>query len=326
MNSHGFKYLLIFLLLAGGCTSLDTRLNRSIRKQLLKDTRKTAVLKGIRWLADKSNRISPKTTAINIKKIYKVTPDEDLAKKLAKVIRKNEKNIIPVDPAIDINNEKYHNWFALRPVVETLLRKKCADTPISRDAEKVRKLLSRYWKKIFPQKMILSQKLVAAYLLKELGVCTPAFYQSVILQIRSRSKMLEDPSKPGYLYYLYALTHSVFTRSDYYNRYLDKDEFSFEIRGMYRAIDRLLSSPDLSDNGADILAEMLICLKLLKIPPEPRARKAFTKLLEKQNPDGSWGSEKEPPTARSHHTVVSVLALMAFAPEFRRGKIYCRLN
>lgn len=316
---------LSLILILFGCSSLESRIQQSLQEKFLETSKKTAVQRGIRWLADKNNRISAETTAANLKKIYKATPDEKLAAHLADTIRKIEATLPPVDTDIDLSDEKYCSWFVLRPKVEGLLRRKCIGQAFQPDTDKIKKHLRRHWSDIFPPKMILSQKLVAAYLLEALGVCSPEFYRSVVTQIRSRAKLLSDPSKPAYLYYLYALTHTVFTRSDYYSRYLDKSNFDFEINGMTKAIDWLVLQPDLSDNGSDILAEMLICLKLLKIPPEARTRKAASKLLEKQNPDGSWGSEQETPAARTHHTVVAVLALMEFAPAFRPGKIYCPL-
>jgi hypothetical protein len=42
-----------------------------------------------------------------------------------------------------------------------------------------------------------------------------------------------------------------------------------------------------------------------------------------QNSDGSWGKSKETDSAKIHHTVVTTLAFLEFAPEFREGKIYC---
>jgi len=231
-----------------------------------------------------------------------------------------------VNTSINIKDEKYLNWFQLRPVVEELLRRKCAGEEYISDAEKIRGLLSSSWNDIFTKKMTLSQKLVAAYLLRELGACTDEFYASITKRIRSRSKVLDKPSGYGYFFYLYALTHIIFTESDYYGHYLDSKNFGPEINGLNKAINRFSFYPEISDNIADILSEILICFKLLQIRPDQRTDREYQRLIKKQNPDGSWGGEKETENAKIHHTVVTTLALLEFSPSFRGKKIYCNAD
>jgi len=318
--------LLIFLFLLSGCASPGSSLKENTPDKVLEKQKNKAALSGINWLISKKDHMPTEAAVSNFKKIYKTTADKRLAKKLAELIKEKEAALTDHHTSIDIGDEKYRNWFELRPVVEKLLWKKCSREEYRTDTAKIQKLLRSSWNDIFPQKMILGQRLVAAYLLRELGACTDKFYTTVVSRIRSRSKLLEDPSKYSYFFYLYALTHIIFTESDYYSHYLNPEKFGYEIKGFNTALDRFSAYPELSDNITDILSEILICFKLLRIAPSSKRTAACQTIISRQNPDGSWGGEKETEEAKIHHTVVASLALLEFTPIFRAGKIYCDLN
>ena len=326
MTNNKTIFCFILIMLLSGCQLLDPRMGTVHTETILKKEGREAALRGVNWLISKKDSIPANAALSNFKKIYKTTNDKRLAKKILRVIKEKKKSIARINTSIDIKNKKHLNWFELRPIVEELLRRKCAGEEYMTDAEKIRGLLSSNWNDIFTKKMLLSQKLVAAYLLGELGACTDEFYASVTKRIRSRSKVLDKPSGYGYFFYLYALTHIVFTESDYYGHYLNSEKFEPEINGLNKAINRFSSYPEISDNIADILSEILICFKLLQIKPDQRTDRTYQRLIKRQNPDGSWGGEKETLNARIHHTLVATLALLEFSPAFRGKKIYCPSN
>ena len=70
----------------------------------------------------------------------------------------------------------------------------------------------------------------------------------------------------------------------------------------------------------DITAEMLICLKLLRVPLSDDIEKLRLNLAKAQQPDGSWGSSGSSMNELSHHTLMSTLALIEFSPSFRGGR------
>ncbi len=323
MNKNKTIFFLILFTVLSGCQSLEHRPGTTDPAAALNKQKKEAALRGVKWMLNQKDTIPAKVVVANLKKIYKTTADKRLAKKLLKVIKEKEKSIDRINTSIDIEDKKHLNWFELRPVVEELLRRKCAGKEYITDAEKIRGLLKSNWDDIFPQKMIISQKLVAAYLLRELGACTPEFYTSVTNRIRSRSNVLKNPSGYSYFFYLYALTHILFTESDYYSHYLNSEKFTSEINGFNTAINRFSYYPEISDNIADILSEILICFKLLQITPDQKTDGIYQRLINRQNPDGSWGGEKETENAKTHHTIVATIALLEFSPSFRGKKIYC---
>jgi hypothetical protein len=51
--------------------------------------------------------------------------------------------------------------------------------------------------------------------------------------------------------------------------------------------------------------------------------KMYQRLMGLQNPDGSWGSDKEVTGTKVHYTAVASMALLDFAPVFRDGDIFC---
>jgi hypothetical protein len=126
--------------------------------------------------------------------------------------------------------------------------------------------------------------------------------------------------------YLYGLTHIVMTKSEYYGRYLDRNEFELEMSTFRQALSRFTSATAMTDFEADILAEILICRKLLRLPPDPLVEIACRRLVQRQNRDGSWGKGQEVSTSKVHHTVVSTLALMEFAPTLQAKSIFCDLK
>jgi hypothetical protein len=171
--------------------------------------------------------------------------------------------------------------------------------------------------------MMLSQKLVAGYLLKELSIDPQGSYENSISALRSPENQLIDSSGRMDYLYLYGLTHIIITKSGYFGRYLDPNEFELEISIFRKALNKFTSAPGMTDFEADILAEILICLKLLPLPSDPQVEIVCRRLVERQNPDGSWGKGQKISTSKVHHTVVSTLALMEFAPTLQAESIFC---
>jgi len=283
-----------------------------------------SALKGVRWLMGRD--MPPGFELLPFRKIYRVIPDQDLADDLAEMIEKRERQARRVDTSIYIHGGKYLNWYNLRPVVAELLRRKCAGERYERDAEEVNKLLEMNWSRLFPERMILSQKLVAGYLLKELEVGRRDFYETTIARIRMGADILDKPSGYEYLFYLYALTHVVFTQSGYYDEYLDPSRFAFEISCFDKILKGFASSEVLHEREMDIVSEILICLKLLRQPSRPVTEMMRRKLMTFQNHDGSWGQGKETTSRRVHLTFVAAMALLDFAPVFRGGEIHCDMK
>jgi hypothetical protein len=282
--------------------------------------------RGTEWLMANKGAL-PQTQALtSYRKIYKVTSDDTLAGRLLQTIGDIEGTLPPAEIRIDMHDSQLHRWHNLRPVLMHLLRRKCAGEPLLSDSAEVEGLIDLNWQKMFPGRMELGKKLVAAYLLDELGIGEEFLYESVIQEIRSHSDLLDNTGSQYYTTYLYALTHVVMTKSGYYERYVDPSECEFEIGAFRQALKSFASAAKVTDTELDLAAEILICVKLLRLTPDEHMRAAARRLISNQNEDGSWGHGGPVDAAKAHNTSVAVLALIEFAPEFRPGHVFCETS
>ncbi|MFH1312525.1 MAG: hypothetical protein ABIJ00_04790 [Candidatus Eisenbacteria bacterium] len=281
-----------------------------------------AAMRGIEWLIANQDAISPAVAVTTFRKIYRVTADDSLAARLLEIIEETEPTLPQVNIAVDIHDRDSRRWHKLRPVLIELVRNKCVNQVFETDLRPIEDLRDFYWDRLFLSTMDLSKKVVAAYLLKRLGVADE-LYDSVVEEVRSQADLLNQPRSYHYVFYLYALTHVVLTNSGYYDHYLDPAGFAVEIAGFDKALRDFLALEDMTSTELDVASEALTCLKLLRVPADPRMERMYQRLMEEQNPDGSWGSDKEVTGSRIHNTVVASIALLDFAPEFRDGDIYC---
>jgi hypothetical protein len=281
-----------------------------------------AAMRGLSWLVAHKDTMPPGVAAVTFRKIYRVTPDDQLAAELLEIIREAEGALPQVNTAIDIHDRDARHWPNLRPVLTELVRYKCVNLLQEADLKPIEDLRDFYWDQMFLSTMDLSKKVVAAYLLERLGV-TDKLYDSVLEEVRSHGELLDQPRSYAYIFYLYALTHIVLTSSDYYDHYLDPAGFKGEIAGFDKALKDYLAVEDMTATEIDVASEMLICLKLLRVPADPPTQKMRRRLVDCQNADGSWGSGNDVTGTRIHNTAVASMALLDFAPEFREGDIYC---
>jgi hypothetical protein len=86
----------------------------------------------------------------------------------------------------------------------------------------------------------------------------------------------------------YALTHEIFVPYRYGDD-LDADFFNAEQKQYLRhALDRL-TVHYIMRNDPDIVSELLSCMRYLRFTDLPVYREGLSYLLDRQNPDGSWG-------------------------------------
>ncbi len=285
-----------------------------------------AARRGTLWLISQKDVIPHNFALVTFRKLYRVAADEQLRAALLNVLREKEAQVQPKDIVFDGTDERYLNWYVLRPVVVDLLNKKCAGEAYASEANKIVQLLKKHGKTILNEKMILSQRLVAAYLLCELGVADKRLYRQMVAEIRRQVRAMKNPPESRFFFNLYALTHIVFTSSGYYDRYLNKDAFALEITVFRKALRHYTAAPEMNPKIADLLSEILICYKLLGVEPGEPGKKMYRILLDQQNADGSWGNGEQTDSAKVHHTVVATLALMEFVPEFRGRDIHCMVT
>jgi hypothetical protein len=95
---------------------------------------------------------------------------------------------------------------------------------------------------------------------------------------------------------IYDLTHEVFVPYEYGER-LDVDPFGAEDKEYLRESLTFLVGLCIAKHDIDLLAELISCLRYLRLVEEPAYRQGLELLLATQHADGSWGDLER---ARQH--------------------------
>jgi len=122
---------------------------------------------------------------------------------------------------------------------------------------------------------------------------------------------------------IYGLTHIILTKSGYYQRYLKAEEYPWEVEKLKEVAGKMARREKLSNHELDLASEVVIGLKLLRVPENPDVAKLIEAIKSRQQPNGSWGEPGVSMNNRIHHTVVGILALAPFPDELGQGNVYC---
>ena len=87
---------------------------------------------------------------------------------------------------------------------------------------------------------------------------------------------------------VYQLTHEVFAPYEYGEK-LDVDPFTEDDKVYLRNALELLAELYAARNDADLVAELVSCMRFLRFVESPAYRQGLPFLLSSQNGDGSWG-------------------------------------
>lgn len=275
-----------------------------------------AALRGINWLVAHKDTMPLGFALKTFEKIHRVTADASVRQRMAKLIHEKSKALPAETPRIDPENPDLRDWYTLRPHVNNLIYVRALGKPWKTEAENLARLFAQHGDAILPSRWTLSERLVAAYKLQILGVPTGEIYASTLAEIRAQEPTVQALGGGRDMMNLYARTHIAFTASGYYQRYLNPTDYAPEVACFARAVAELAKWEKLDDSWADLASEILIARKLLRQPVDAPAEALARKLTAQQNPDGSWG-QGHFSVGKVHHTAVTVLALIEFAPEFQ---------
>lgn len=311
--------IILTLALISYFSFINTSFQQFIFVRSLDKQKEESAERGINWIISQQNVIEPENLVPHLTRLYNVTKNSRFKQRFSKIIAEKKGEIKKIQTSVDLNNNQYLRWNNLQLIIDELLNKKCSGQEYIQDSEKIQGFIASNSKRIFPRNRDLTNKLIAAYLLKELGFDKRDFYKNTISEIRGLS-VPKDFSKE-YIASLYASTHIIITESGYFVRYLDAKEYQKELTIFNSALEAY-SRRELDDSSLDILSEILVSLKLLKIPSNGTTERMSRKIISLQNADGSWGIDKGK-NSKTHHTVVATFALMEFAPKLNYVKPYC---
>lgn len=285
------------------------------RKNNFEELKRNASVRGVNWLIANNEIIPSNRNGFAL--IYKITADDELASNLLKIIEKRKANRLQMDVKINTQDPKYLNWNnGLRLVVMELIRKKCNGQESSEGVDQVRKIISKHQNGIFNNQTVSAGSLfVASHLLNKIGISIEKIYNRTIADL----KIQQNYSIPN----IYALTHIFLTKSDYLSIYLDPKEYEWEVNALNAILEKYADEKRLNDVEIDMISEVIISMKLLKLPETANSEIVYKKLINQQNDDGSWGGNGIDIGAKTHHTVVSTIALSKFPDRLKKEDIFC---
>lgn len=299
--------ILLSLILIFGVIQYYKNNNNDKITESLDERKRIAAIKGVDWFIKRNDKFPTYDNIVYFTYFYKTTSNPLLARKYSDLV---DEKISKINSSDYIEDRKNGVW----DIFKTIILKQCQGKDYKIDLNRLSGVYDKNSDK-------LQQKLVLAYMLGKLGLEEDA-YSNVISEIRSKKT---SPSNKDYYAYLYALTHIIYTKSGYYNQYLDNKNYKLEVAEFNKAIDLFLSKNDTSDLYIDVVSEILISLKILQIEPDAKVNRLYERLISAQHPDGSFGKDENTPNGISHHTLVATLALMPFPKEFRSINNTCSL-
>lgn len=276
-----------------------------------------AANRGVEWLIENLHNMSVGRAFSTAHSLYRTVADEALAQRFLQIVRQVEKKRETFNLSKDYSGDEFLNWKTVDRSVKQIIRDRCQGRA---DEEIVQSLAVHIHKngRSILDDLRLTNRIVAAFFLKELGIDCCNFYEETASELRYSINHPPQQNRIDRILHLYALTHLIFTRSGYYDHYLNQGQFETEAKALKKALPSNLER-ELSDLDIDITAEMLMALKLIRAPLQGDTKKLRHRLAALQNSDGSWGSSPTLAT-RAHNTLMSTMALIEFAPSFRGGR------
>jgi hypothetical protein len=277
--------------------------------------REAAARRGIDWLVAQRGEMDPDWAYALFSYLYPIAPDPALAETCRRIRDEASHQPFAALPA-NLRDPTLLDLPTLRPIVAELLRRKRLGAP-TEEASAALGVLLREHAAEFLRDTTPAQQAALLYGLSELGIDPGWTLADSVRLIRTRWSQNDPEKLLAHAPFVFGLTHIVYNASGYFARYPDPAAFAPEGAMLRRALRHYLAAPPPKQYFfLDVQGEILVALKLLRVPEDDDQRAMSERLLQLQNPDGSWGEEFG--NRRFHATVVAVQALVAYPEEFRR--------
>ncbi len=263
---------------------------------------------GIDWMLANWREMPPGWAFANLSRLARVTVGEPRAAKLSAALRADaatdnhaQLSELPLDAAI-------LDPRSLTPMLLELLRRRENGLDWSAHAEAIGRLAAvdelGFWKSI-----PLRQRSTVVHLFNRLDIPTKMHLDAVTEALRQASADQGADALASRTAYVYAITHVVLARSDYFTRMADPTGLEFAIPVLRGALEYRLSLP-VDVFALDQICEALASLQLLGVPDDELSERARTQVIALQNDDGSWGTGDGAPRRKIHPTFNAIVALL----------------
>jgi hypothetical protein len=272
---------------------------------------------GIEWMIQNTARMPVGWVHPFFQRLYHVVSDPETLARIAEVLRADlESGRHTAFPEV-LDADRDLRPVNLSPMLFELERRKQMGLPYLQERDALQALIDQspgdFWIGLES-----TQQVVYSVLFEELDLGPrPGLKQ---LTERARSELLRRPvaELAADMQYMYTITHLIYGRSGYFRRFVRADEFSFAHEPLARVL-RAWNAGQRDVRFMDLVAEVLVCHKLMRLPEDDHVRKARRILVEMQNDDGSWGQGRGAARSRVHATLGGVLANLEFADPLRES-------
>lgn len=277
--------------------------------------RAVAARRGIEWLVAGRASMQPAWAFALFSYLPPIAPDEATAETCRRVLDEVSEQPFAALPAA-FDDPELLRVATLQPVVAELVRRRWRAEPWQEPARALEALLHRHADAV-TDRVPLTQRAILLHRFETVGIEAPWTLDDVVREIRGRWSREEPEALFTDTGFMFALTHVFYTASGYFTRYPDPAAFAPELAMLRGALRRYLAAPvPPSRFFLDIQAEVLVSLRLLRFPDDADMRAMAERLIELQEPNGSWGEEQA--NHRFHATSVAVQALLDWPEPFRR--------
>ena len=270
---------------------------------------------GLDWLIEHRDALPPGWAFHCFYHLGRVVEDEDLAATIGAIVDEYAAPTRDVPLPTSLDDPIFLNQRTIGLMVRELLRRKRAGRPYQEPAKKIETLLAgkehAFWSKATP-----TQQIIFLFHFDELGIGAELDMETIVDGLRRRAEEGDPARLAAGDQYMLALTHVVLYESRYFGDYVDAAELEFIVSAFRAALRHYYDAPP-NDLFLDVQGEILVCLKLLRVPDDELIAAARANLIERQLPDGSWGGPRLSPSRKAHLTYTAVLALWDYPDDFR---------
>jgi len=278
--------------------------------------------RGIGWMLKHNKEMTPRDAVAYLMGIYKVIGDENIAKEIYQVIEIERAKIEQVETLVDPKIEKLDWGRDVAPVAEEIARLQCQGKIVEQEIKTLKEILAEHKQEMFPTDFPDVDKHIAEYDLREIGIETSELFDTPVLNPRKLVVEENGQLSTTDRQWLYGLTHSVIVPTGYFDSYLDPQVYPEQIE-LLNAVLETKGMTIKQDSTLDIVAQVIVSLKLLRQGDNEVVRTMQSKLVAVQNADGSWGDSEVVSSLKIHETAGSIMALLNFAPQFKPEKVFC---
>ena len=277
--------------------------------------RAAAARRGLAWLLDQREAMSPDWAYAVFLTLVPIAPDAALADACRERLDAASRTAFAGLPE-RWSDPTLLEAATLRPIVAELLRRQRVGATWRGEATGLEAFLrpraAAFWGGLAP-----AQQAAFLYGFSALGIDPGWTLGDTASLLRLRWRTNDHARLLGHAPFVFGVTHVLYAASRYFERFPDPQTFALEQGILREALWHYLAAPPPQERiFLDLQAEILVGLRLLRTPEDDDMRAMSERLLALQRPDQSWGEEVG--NHRFHATGVAVQALLDYPEEFRR--------